>query len=91
MRADDRKPGLSVRTSGSIGRLRTSFSDPKYLRNRQSDAWGVLLRPLMDDDYWWVQHGDGTIAPYFFSELEVIPDPPKPTTGDDGWGGFPLG
>lgn len=49
---------------------------PEYLDNRQPDLLGILYRPMEGHDgAWWVQHDDGTIAPYWFHELSIDKTP----------------
>jgi hypothetical protein len=83
VKVGDRQEGLRVRVTSLNHEGATTFVDPNYLHNRREGAIGKLIGPLKnDDDFWWVEHEDGTKAPYFYSEMELAPD---------SWSGFPLG
>lgn len=61
--------GGRVRTR--IDTVRTPIiAEPKHLAHRCS-APGAIEKPMKNtEDAWWVEHDDGTKAPYFYFELE---------------------
>ena len=83
MRSLDRRPGMQVRVI-DLGSTEGLLIDPEYLDQRRVGAQGRLVRPLKNDDFWWVRHFDGTEAPYSYREIEPEPE-------SDGWGESPLG
>ena len=63
-----------------------------FLGNRQLSAQGWTKHLLKDQISIWVQHDDGTVAPYWNGELQELPttlSPPQPDPA--AWGGSPLG
>lgn len=66
------RPGLRVRTV-NLGGTQGMGVAPKLLALRRAFAVGKVLNyvPGLGGDVWWVEHEDGTVAPYCFTEFEA--------------------
>lgn len=71
MDCDKVEPGLRVVT-GNLETTKGMLIVPAALKRRRSGAHGVVGPYVAGHggDVWWVQHDDGTTAPYMFTELE---------------------
>ena len=68
---------LHVRTTARLqGCLNLNLTKTEIAARRARTTGVVLgLKPCSHESVWFVEHTDGTVAYYYFEELECIGDP----------------
>ena len=80
MRIDEIFTGLRVETT-RLEQPAGLLAEWKYLAARMMGRTGTVVKAVQDhENAWWVQHDDGSCAPYWYSELK--PGPPAPERPD---------
>lgn len=75
MNLNDVKPGLEIKTVFNLESTAGYMVKPEYLQARRTDAEGTVKNwiPGHGGDVWWVEHKDGSIGAYAFTEFQPNP------------------
>jgi len=65
-------PGLRVQTRDLRQRHRI-LARPDLLHNRR-EALGTVEKEMQMRGQWWIRHDDDTLAPYWYSEFDEVPE-----------------
>lgn len=70
---DKYQQGLRVRITRDEGTMGMMIA-PKYLSTRRVGATGTVKSwvPGHGGDVWWIEHDDGSVAAYCFTEFEEV-------------------
>jgi hypothetical protein len=72
MNLNDVKPGLEIKTIFNLESTAGILVKPEYLQARKPDAEGTIKGWVggHGGDVWWVEHKDGSIGAYCYSEFQ---------------------
>jgi hypothetical protein len=75
MNPNDVRPGLEIKTVFNLESTAGILVKPEYLEARRPDTEGTVKKyiPGHGGDVWWVEHKDGSIAAYAFTEFQPNP------------------
>lgn len=67
--------GTAVRTNTQLEIPQSMIAMPSLIANRRPDSQGMItgVVPGHGGDVYWVKHEDDKVAPYSFSEFELVP------------------
>lgn len=79
MKLDDLRAGIIVRSMDPLEPTTGMMVKADLIAARTPLAMGKVMGPVPGHggDVWWVRHADQSVAPYSFSELELVGIPKK--------------